>query len=102
MSMFEPRIWSHITDCLPEDHPLRAHPALACGVCGHGVHVDNECMDTWVETGRGIYCFGCFVEAIKVVTPAHTTDSGRVVSEEVFYCLDREWALTFGADQDAG
>jgi hypothetical protein len=97
--MFEPRIWSGITDCLPDGHPLQWEN-LYCQTCQASVHVGNECMTDWVETGKGIYCFPCFVEAVKVVTPARTVD-GHVFKETVDYCLEDEWALTFGASQEA-
>lgn len=58
--MEEPRIHSHITDVLPDDHPL-AHEQVECGKCGVLVHAfNNECMQTWVETGCGPFCLRCF------------------------------------------
>lgn len=61
--MREPQIWSHITDMLPEDHPL-AYKTLICTTCRNMVHAgNNECMRTWVETGNGPYCIECFVKA---------------------------------------
>lgn len=55
----EPRIHSHITDELPDDHPL-AFVAVECKRCNVLVHIGNECMQTWVETGQGAYCLTCF------------------------------------------
>jgi hypothetical protein len=61
MTLREPRIHSHITDCLPDDHPL-AYSGVACRTCLALLHAaNNECMQTWVETGRGTYCLACFV-----------------------------------------
>ncbi|MCW2900297.1 MAG: hypothetical protein JWO67_2562 [Streptosporangiaceae bacterium] len=96
----EPRIWSHITDELPEGHPL-AQEAVACIVCRKLVHADyNECMATWVETGRGPYCFGCFAEAIKDVQPPrnYVAPNGRemTIAEETYYLMSEGegWGLT--------
>lgn len=63
MSELEPRIWSHITDALPDEHPL-AFKTLYCKTCDAMVHCgNNECMQTWVETSNGPYCIECFVKA---------------------------------------
>lgn len=57
----EPQIHSHATDVLPEDHPL-AWTTVFCKRCDLMLHAfNNECMSTWVETGRGNYCIRCFV-----------------------------------------
>lgn len=56
--MREPQIHSHITDALPEDHPL-ADQSVYCDEenCGEMLHAfNNECMQTWVETGVGNFC----------------------------------------------
>jgi len=58
--MEEPRIHSHITDALPDDHAL-AYEMVDCEKCGVMVHAsNNECMQTWIETGRGAFCMRCF------------------------------------------
>jgi hypothetical protein len=58
--MDEPRIHSHITDALPENHPL-AYKDVRCQGCSDFLHAaNNECMQTWIETGRGNLCLGCF------------------------------------------
>lgn len=58
--MQEPKIHSHITDVLPDEHPL-AHEQIRCVACEVLVHAfNNECMQTWVETGLGNYCLRCF------------------------------------------
>ena len=66
--MREPQIHSHITDMLPDDHPL-ANETFSCqraAACKTMLHADNnECMTTWVETGRGNFCFPCFVDALR-------------------------------------
>jgi hypothetical protein len=60
----EPRIWSNITDALPEDHPL-AFKTLYCVTCDAMLHCGhNECMRTWVETGKGQHCLECFVRTV--------------------------------------
>jgi hypothetical protein len=59
-TMREPVIHSQITDELPEGHPL-AFEHLECRACGELIHsANNECMQTWVETGRGGFCLRCF------------------------------------------
>lgn len=56
----EPLIHSHITDCLPDWHPL-ANKHVFCKKCGVMVHaINNECMQTWLETEFGNYCTSCF------------------------------------------
>lgn len=56
----EPKIHSHITDVLPDDHRL-ARESIFCEKCGDMLHAfNNECMQTWVETGRGNFCLKCF------------------------------------------
>lgn len=56
----EPLIHSHITDVLPEEHPS-AYRAVVCEKCDALVHAsNNECMQTWAETGAGAYCLKCF------------------------------------------
>lgn len=56
----EPRIHSHIVDCLPDEHP-KAFEAVYCDGCRSMLHAwNNECMQTWIETGRGNFCIPCF------------------------------------------
>ena len=72
--MIEPIIHSHITDELPEGHPL-AYDQVECLDCGVLVHAgNNECMQTWIETGMGNFCTECFFKRDVAV-------------------LDGEWAL---------
>ena len=53
---------SHITDELPSKHPL-ANEQVYCKSCGELVHAaNNECMQTWVETGDGSFCVTCFAD----------------------------------------
>ena len=59
----EPLIHSHIEDGLSDDHPW-ADQTVYCNDCQIMVHAgNNECMTTWVETGKGAYCIDCFAEA---------------------------------------
>lgn len=75
----EPRIHSHIDDELPPDHPL-AFKIVNCQACAVMVHCEsNECMQTWVETGRGTYCLPCFVNEAK--------------AEDGLECLYDNWGL---------
>ncbi len=56
----EPLIHSHITDVLPEDHPL-ANVQVHCWNCKEMVHAgNNECMQTWAEYQRRFWCGTCF------------------------------------------
>ena len=60
MNILEPLIHSHITDVLPDLHPL-AFETISCKACGVMVHAaNNECMQTWVESGVGAHCIKCF------------------------------------------
>lgn len=56
----EPLVHSHVTDVLPEAHPL-AYTVVYCAGCKSMVHCDNnECMQTWVEWGPYALCGECF------------------------------------------
>ena len=46
-------------DELPHEHPL-AYEVLACKDCKTFVHVGNETMKAWFETGIGPVCLDCF------------------------------------------
>ena len=50
---------TELEDCLPKDHPL-AHDDVYCKGCGVMVHAfNNECMQGWMETVEGNFCFTC-------------------------------------------
>jgi len=56
----EPIVHSHISDVLPEGHPL-ANEDVYCdhdnGACQVMLHAsNNECMQTWFETTEGNFC----------------------------------------------
>ena len=56
--MREPQVHSHITDCLPDEHPF-ARKYVFCDHpgCNAQLHAgNNECMETWIETGIGNFC----------------------------------------------
>lgn len=72
----EPLIHSQITDFLEDDHPL-AHEYVTCKDCKDPLHVGNESMGTWVETGRGNFCVSCFAKSV----------------EEEHLVLDDDWGL---------
>jgi hypothetical protein len=58
--MKEPLIHSHILDVLPDSHPLSGS-VVVCDRCEASLHMsNNECMQTWVETGIGNFCLKCF------------------------------------------
>lgn len=83
--MIEPKIHSHIEDCLDDDHPL-AFEQVRCAKCGELVHAgNNECMQTWVETGQGNYCVVCWSVLIGCY---RTTRYGFVAN-----VLDAPWGL---------
>lgn len=74
----EPLIHSHITDSLPDTHPLAWDAIMCANGCRTMVHAsNNECMSTWVETGRGNYCLPCWYKL--------------AVNE--WGCIEDEWAL---------
>ena len=61
MDIQAPKLHSHVEDGLPKKHPL-AFVDIYCS-CGAMLHSENnECMQTWIETGEGNYCVGCFAE----------------------------------------
>lgn len=67
VSSGEPLIHSHITDELPNDHPL-AWEQVHCADCRILVHaVNNECMTAWVETRNNNYCLTCFANAEGII-----------------------------------
>lgn len=84
--MSEPRIHSHVTDRLPDDHPL-ADRRVYCDRCETLLHLQtNSCMRTWIETGCGNYCMRCFVVAAGGLAPDQTRLGG-------VDCLPRSFAL---------
>ena len=69
MGLRDPVLHSHIEDMLPDEHPL-AFQQVWCD--GNGrcedwqeralLHAaNNECMQTWFETGKGNFCVSCFL-----------------------------------------
>jgi hypothetical protein len=90
MSGAEPRLHSHITDCLPVDHPL-ATRRVYCDRCDTLLHVQtNSCMRTWIESGRGNYCMRCFIVVAGGIAPDETRLAG-------IDCLSR----SFGFEEPA-
>jgi hypothetical protein len=74
----EPRIHSHVTDRLPERHPL-ARSRVHCDRCESLLHLpSNTCMRTWIETGEGNYCLRCFVLAAGGPTPDYRSQLAGV------------------------
>ena len=72
----EPRVHSHITDCLPANHPL-ARQRVYCDRCDTLLHMlTNSCMRTWIESGRGNYCMRCFIVVAGGLAPAETRLAG--------------------------
>ena len=69
---FDPILHTHIEDELPDTHP-RAFEGIECDSVNNGKHcrkllhaANNECMTTWVETGKGNYCIECFARIPEV------------------------------------
>lgn len=53
------KLHDHAEDALPNAHPL-AFEDVFCKRCGEMLHAgNNECMQAWVETGKGNYCVEC-------------------------------------------
>jgi len=61
--MGEPKI-HYVKDQLDATHPL-AYKSLECTVCREAIHAfNNECMQPWVESGKGNYCLLCFTSSL--------------------------------------
>lgn len=62
----EPRIHGTL-DELPGNHPfVLKSSSLYCENCNEMIWAfNNECMQTWVESGKGNFCITCF--AILIV-----------------------------------
>lgn len=87
----EPRIHSHVTDCLPYRHPL-ARSRVRCDRCESLLHLpSNSCMRTWVETGRGNFCLRCFVLAAGGTTPDHRSELAGVDCLPPSLGIGRRW-----------
>ncbi len=55
----EPQIHSHLSDVLPDEHPL-ANEDVYCDECKVMLHAhNNECMQTWIEFEDGNFCTNC-------------------------------------------
>ena len=60
MKRSEPIYHSHISDELPEGHPM-ALASQYCKECKGMVHAfNNECMSPWFEWEDSAICFDCF------------------------------------------
>lgn len=63
----EPRVHSHLDDCLPASHHL-AWTGVDCAKCGTLVHAcNNECMQTWFEFEDVNVCAQCVGTLPKVL-----------------------------------
>lgn len=59
----DPVFHAGIADCLPDTDPL-AQTSICCVNCGEMVHAfNNETMKEWFETGKGAWCWDCFIPA---------------------------------------
>jgi hypothetical protein len=87
----EPCIHSHVTDRLPEGHPL-ARTRVRCQRCDAILHLQsNSCMRTWVESGVvGNFCLPCFVQAAGGTTPE---DRSQLAGVD---CLPPSFAIDVG------
>jgi hypothetical protein len=58
----DPILHTHVEDTLDDAHPL-AWTTIYCDDCSEMIHAgNNECMDAWVETGKGNFCLSCFAK----------------------------------------
>ena len=70
MGLRDPVLHTHIEDMLPDHHPLafqqvRCDSKVRCEQWQERalLHAaNNECMQTWVETGKGNFCLSCFLK----------------------------------------
>ena len=65
--MIDPVLHTHVEDLLPDSHRL-ASETVYCqfGGCGMMLHCENnECMTTWVETGKGNFCLKHFTQLLQ-------------------------------------
>ena len=83
--MREPQIHSHVTDTLPDNHPLAWVWVMCDNSCSILLHSPNECMTTWVETGKGNFCLPCFVELVR--------EEGKYPCK-AWEVLEDEWGLS--------
>ena len=92
--MEEPKIHSHITDSLEACHPL-AFKNVFCSNnnCKEMVHAfNNECMQTWVETGKGNFCILCFnFYSKKVLDDSYGIPDPTPVRKHVICDVCGEW-----------
>lgn len=90
--MKEPQIHSHITDGLDPDHPL-ANQQVNCRRCKQQVHsFVNECMQTWVETGKGDFCMYCFgLLATAVLSNDYGIPEPKQIRNHVTCDICGEW-----------
>jgi hypothetical protein len=104
----EPKIHSHIEDCLEEAHPLAFEQVYCDGRKTDANHdkilhaANNECMQTWVETGRGNFCWKCFCKMASTVLPDRLALQGDTDPRAIYGHLKATKALVlyFGNDGD--
>lgn len=83
----DPILHTHVEDVLPDAHP-RAFETILCDGARYGwpcremLHAfNNECMTTWVETGKGNFCLACFVAIAGNEAEALEEDWGLEIPE---------------------
>jgi hypothetical protein len=80
----EPQLHSNISDQLPANHQL-ATRRVSCERCEAILHLQtNQCVRTWVESGRGNYCLYCFAVAVGELAPTATRLGGAECLLESF------------------
>lgn len=86
----DPVLHSHVEDVLPDDHSLAWQSVYCDGEgCEKMLHAfNNECMQTWIETGKGNFCVACFAKVDEVC--ALENDWGLEVSRQVCHSLPTE------------
>lgn len=71
---------------LNEDHPL-AYEGISCAICGCMCHSDdNKCMKTWIEMGKGNYCFCCFTDSGE---KEGIKEGGKIINN-VYWIIEKE------------
>lgn len=64
----EPIFHSHMSDVLPDDHPLATETVFCLKCKKEMLHAsNNECMQTWVEIYGKPFCLACALPCFQSV-----------------------------------
>ena len=98
----EPILHTHITDMLDDAHP-KAHKSIFCNLCKAHVHAfNNECMQSWFETGKGDFCFKCFIKLnpeTEVIEDGWGLPIGECVNKEEGEFKDKDYTEVTEAEE---